>query len=71
MIVEIKYPRFAYQFGRNIAFGQLWVTHNDESKMVIDGSIAQIMECAKKNLYVIKNAQEILDLIVRQHGFAS
>jgi len=64
--VEIKYPRFAVQFGRQIAFGQIY----KDGALFFDGSIAQILEVVKVQDFEIENAQEILDLIVRLHGFA-
>ena len=66
-LVEIRYPRFVMQFGRRIAMGQLF----KGDKMVLEGSIAQILQVAIAEDLTINNAQDILTLIVLTNGFAA
>jgi hypothetical protein len=67
--VEIRYPRFEYIFGRNVAQGQLYDVKSET--MISQGSIAALLSIVYDEDYELVNAQEILDLIVRQNGFSA
>ena len=71
MNVEIRYPRFESQFGRQIAFAQLYNVLDDS--LIMSGSLAQILEqiATAVDDVILVNAQDVLDLIVRQNGFAA
>jgi len=67
MRAEIKFISSQYQFGRPVMMGQLFV----EGQQNIQGSLAQILQFVKDKNLVLTNAQEVLDFVVRQSGFAS
>ena len=70
MKVEIKFPRFEFQHGRHIVYCQLFYHGSDE--LIMNGSLAQILQSIHDTPGAeLVNAQDILDLIVRQNGFAS
>jgi len=67
--VEIRHIRGEHQFGRAIMFGQLYSTL--EEKVIMNGSLAQILQFVKNNKLNITNAQYVLTDVVLTSGFAS
>lgn len=66
-MIEIKHIRCEYHFGRPIMLGQL--TNIDD--ILLNGTLAQILQYAKSNNLKISNTQDILNIIVLESGFAS
>ena len=66
MKVTIKYFRFQHQFGRVVAFCQLF---NEAGEQVMQDNTLSIAltQVAAAGAEII-NAQEILDIMVRQNG---
>ena len=69
MKVIIKYIKFQHMFGRVIAMGQMQ-NAADES-VVLQGSVAQMLQMAETEKLEIANAQEVLDILVRKGGFGA
>lgn len=68
MKVQIKYVKFVYMFGRQIAMGQM---HDMEGKVLLDGSVAQMLTMIRAEGYELVNAQEVLEILVIKGGFAA
>lgn len=68
MKVQIKYVKFIFMFGRHLATGQL---HDMNDKMLMDGSLAQILNFINENDADLVNAQDILNILVTKGGFAA
>lgn len=67
--VEIKFMCGKQQFGRAILFGQLY--NIDQKQKLLVGSLAQILLYVRANSLDLVNAQEILNYVVIDNGFAS
>lgn len=65
---EVKYIRFQNMFGRMIATGQL---HTPEGKVLLDGSLAQMLTVCEAEGIVLSNAQYVLNHLVRTGGFGA
>ena len=69
MKAEIRYLRVAHMFGRSLMYGQLYQLSGE--KMVEDSTLASILQYAYDEQIEIVNAHDVLDEVVRVHGFAS
>jgi hypothetical protein len=67
MKTTIEYLRFETRFGRNIGFASLC---NEDGKILIQGSLAEIIQYVDEENLVIDNSQEILTTLLRL-GYAS
>jgi hypothetical protein len=67
--VEIRHIRGQHEFGRAIMYGQLYRPLDD--KLILQGSLAQILQYVKTNKLEITNAQAVLTMVVLDSGFAS
>jgi len=68
LTVEIKYMKFTNKYGRLIALCQMV---DESGKILLDGTLAQVMELINRENYKISNAQYVLDCLVRLNGFAA
>ena len=67
MKTTIDYLRFETRFGRNIGFASLC---DEEGKILIQGSLAEIVQFVDEERLIIENSQEILSTLLRL-GYAS
>lgn len=68
MKTSIIHLRFEFHHNRSIAFGTLV---NEKGEVVLSTSLFEILKFVKQEDLTITNAQEALDLIVRENGFAA
>lgn len=67
MKVSIKYLRFQHQFGRTVAFCQLFDDETGQQVMP-DAQLSEALARVHTSQATITNAQEILDSMVRLSG---
>lgn len=65
---EIKFIKFQHMHGRIVAMGQLVAP---DGTILVQGSVAQMLQVCTDGPIVISNAQEVLDIMVRKGGFGA
>ena len=73
MNVIIKYIKFQHMYGRVVATGQLQKFDPDSQngEVLLQGSVAQMLQMVEAQKMVIVNSQEVLDILVRKGGFGA
>lgn len=73
MNVIIKYIKFQHMYGRVVAMGQLQKFDPDSQngEVLLQGSVAQMLQMVEAQKMVIVNSQEVLDILVRKGGFGA
>lgn len=69
MRAVIKFIKFQHMYGRVVAMGQL--QNEADGTVLLQGSVAQMLQMVDTEKIVIANAQEVLEIMVRQGGFGA
>lgn len=68
MKTKIIHTRFEFHHNRTISYGTLV---DAKGTVLKQGSLLEILRAVEENDLVIENAQEILNMLIIENGFAS